>query len=272
MVEAAARGRSTSRRQIEHDAASGPLEGHLHFGGHVPGRSSPRAELSWATRRSAGCKKRCRDSCPIRPIVLGPRSAGRRHVLLGGRQRRLDARAGRGLARRRARQAARGQDFDHRRHRRPAARRSGAHRRRRPSAQRRSQCCRRSTSRSATRSSARPAIRSTSPTPATARLHLTLTDGCDQRQDSPRRHAIDRGPASPRRRARHDRDQHPAAGRRSHPRRSARACRTRRRLKELVGTTAKLEFRLVADPGDPPSEVDNARRNSRAARFRCRSG
>jgi preprotein translocase subunit SecD len=29
------------------------------------------------------------------------------------------------------------------------------------------------------------------------------------------------------------------------------------RLKELLGTTAKLEFRLVADPGDPPSEVDN---------------
>jgi preprotein translocase subunit SecD len=29
------------------------------------------------------------------------------------------------------------------------------------------------------------------------------------------------------------------------------------RLKELLGTTAKLEFRLVADPGDPPSEVEN---------------
>ena len=29
------------------------------------------------------------------------------------------------------------------------------------------------------------------------------------------------------------------------------------RLKEILGTTAKLEFRLVADPGDPPNEVDN---------------
>ena len=29
------------------------------------------------------------------------------------------------------------------------------------------------------------------------------------------------------------------------------------RLKELLGTTAKLEFRLVADPSDPPTEVDN---------------
>jgi SecD/SecF fusion protein len=28
-------------------------------------------------------------------------------------------------------------------------------------------------------------------------------------------------------------------------------------VKALVGTTANLEFRLVADPGDPPSEVDN---------------
>jgi protein-export membrane protein SecD len=28
------------------------------------------------------------------------------------------------------------------------------------------------------------------------------------------------------------------------------------RLKEILGTTAKLEFRLVADPGDPPNEVD----------------
>jgi preprotein translocase subunit SecD len=29
------------------------------------------------------------------------------------------------------------------------------------------------------------------------------------------------------------------------------------KVKELVGTTANLEFRLVADPGDPPGEVDN---------------
>jgi preprotein translocase subunit SecD len=29
------------------------------------------------------------------------------------------------------------------------------------------------------------------------------------------------------------------------------------RLKEILGTTAKLEFRLVADPSDPPNEVDN---------------
>ncbi len=29
------------------------------------------------------------------------------------------------------------------------------------------------------------------------------------------------------------------------------------RLKEILGTTAKLEFRLVADPGDPPNEVEN---------------
>jgi SecD/SecF fusion protein len=28
-------------------------------------------------------------------------------------------------------------------------------------------------------------------------------------------------------------------------------------VKALVGTTANLEFRLVADPGDPPSEIDN---------------
>ncbi len=28
------------------------------------------------------------------------------------------------------------------------------------------------------------------------------------------------------------------------------------KLKQLVGTTAKLEFRLVADAGDPPSEVE----------------
>jgi len=28
------------------------------------------------------------------------------------------------------------------------------------------------------------------------------------------------------------------------------------RLKEILGTTAKLEFRLVADPGDPPNEVE----------------
>jgi SecD/SecF fusion protein len=29
------------------------------------------------------------------------------------------------------------------------------------------------------------------------------------------------------------------------------------KVKELVGTTANLEFRLVADPGDPPGEFDN---------------
>jgi preprotein translocase subunit SecD len=29
------------------------------------------------------------------------------------------------------------------------------------------------------------------------------------------------------------------------------------RLKELLGTTAKLEFRLVADPGDPPGDFEN---------------
>jgi protein-export membrane protein SecD len=29
------------------------------------------------------------------------------------------------------------------------------------------------------------------------------------------------------------------------------------RLKEILGTTAKLEFRLVADPGDPPNEVED---------------
>ena len=29
------------------------------------------------------------------------------------------------------------------------------------------------------------------------------------------------------------------------------------KVKELVGTTANLEFRLVADPGDPPSDFDN---------------
>jgi SecD/SecF fusion protein len=29
------------------------------------------------------------------------------------------------------------------------------------------------------------------------------------------------------------------------------------KVKDLVGTTANLQFRLVADPGDPPSEVDN---------------
>jgi SecD/SecF fusion protein len=29
------------------------------------------------------------------------------------------------------------------------------------------------------------------------------------------------------------------------------------RLKEILGTTAKLEFRLVGDPGDPPNEVEN---------------
>ena len=28
------------------------------------------------------------------------------------------------------------------------------------------------------------------------------------------------------------------------------------KLKDLLGATAKLEFRLVADPGDPPSEVE----------------
>jgi preprotein translocase subunit SecD len=30
-----------------------------------------------------------------------------------------------------------------------------------------------------------------------------------------------------------------------------------RRLLDIIGTTAKLEFRLVADPGDPPSEVES---------------
>jgi protein-export membrane protein SecD len=29
------------------------------------------------------------------------------------------------------------------------------------------------------------------------------------------------------------------------------------RLRDILGTTAKLEFRLVADPGDPPNEVEN---------------
>ena len=28
------------------------------------------------------------------------------------------------------------------------------------------------------------------------------------------------------------------------------------KVKDLLGATAKLEFRLVADPGDPPSEVE----------------
>ena len=28
------------------------------------------------------------------------------------------------------------------------------------------------------------------------------------------------------------------------------------KLKEIIGQTAKLEFRLVADPGDPPNEAE----------------
>ena len=43
------------------------------------------------------------------------------------------------------------------------------------------------------------------------------------------------------------------------------------KLKDLLGTTAKLEFRLVADAGDPPSEVEMLPQR-RAARSRWRSG
>ena len=41
-------------------------------------------------------------------------------------------------------------------------------------------------------------------------------------------------------------------------------------LKEILGTTAKLEFRLVADPGDNPADVDMLDQTD-AAGHSCRS-
>ena len=43
------------------------------------------------------------------------------------------------------------------------------------------------------------------------------------------------------------------------------------RLKELLGTTAKLEFRLVGAPSDPPSEVDNLPQKQ-GGEIPCKSG
>ena len=192
---------------------------------------------------------------PLRPIVLGLDLQGGAHMLMEVDSRLGDQGAGRGAARRRARQDARRQDRDQRRHRDAAARRSRAHRRpgRAGEALGLLQAL---SSRSAARSSGGTAIRSTSPTTGSGAIQLTLTDAAITDKVTPRRDAsrsrfstaASTAPA-PRRPTSSSRA--PTASSSKCP-----ACRTRRKLKEMLGPTAKLNFQLVADPGDPPNEVE----------------